>query len=64
MQRAIYWVIGALDICFGKSKSAFEKYVKYKNIVLIEVKVNQVGIWNDNGREYLDVEKGEAYRVG
>ena len=51
-------------ICLSKSKKEFEHYMKYKNTVLIEVVVTRVELWKNNGREYLDINKAEAYRVG
>ena len=54
----------ALNICINKNKEAFERYVKHKNTVLIEILVRRVEIWKNNGREYLDIEKSEAYRIG
>lgn len=51
-------------ICLKKSKKEFEHYIKYKNTILIEVVVNRVELWKNNGREYLNINKGEAYRVG
>ncbi len=41
-----------------------EHFMKYKNTVLIEVAISRVELWRDNGREYLDIDKGEAYRIG
>ncbi len=38
--------------------------MKYKNTVLIEVAVTRVEQWKNNGREFPDIEKEEAYRVG
>jgi hypothetical protein len=51
-------------ICLNKSRKKFEHFIKYKNTVLIEVIITRVGLWKNNGREYLDINKGEAYRVG
>ena len=51
-------------ICLNKSKKEFEQFIKYKNTVLIEVVVSRVELWKDNAREYLDINKKEAYRVG
>lgn len=52
------------NICLNKSRKELEHFIKYKNTILIEVLVTRVGIWKNNGREYLDVKKGESYRVG
>lgn len=51
-------------ICLKKSKKEFEHFIKYKNTILIEVVVTRVELWKNNGREYLNIIKGEAYRVG
>jgi hypothetical protein len=51
-------------ICLNKSKKEFEHFMKYKNTVLIEVAVSRMELWKNNGREYLDIEKEEAYRIG
>lgn len=53
-----------LNTCLSKSKEAFEKFIKYKNTVLIEIQVSRVEIWKNNSREYLDIEKGKAYKIG
>lgn len=51
-------------ICLKKSRKEFEHFIKYKNTILIEVVVTRVELWKNNGREYLNINKGEAYRVG
>lgn len=51
-------------ICLNKSKKEFEHFMKYKNTILIEVVVNRMELWKNNGREYLDLNKQEAYRIG
>jgi len=51
-------------ICLNKIKKEFEQFFKYKNTTLIEVVASCVELWNNNGREYLDINKKEAYRVG
>jgi general stress protein 26 len=56
--------INEKNICLNKSREEFEPYFKYKNTVLIEVVVSLVKLWNNRGREYLDINKHEAYRVG
>ncbi|MDR7857902.1 pyridoxamine 5'-phosphate oxidase family protein [Tissierella sp.] len=56
--------INEKTICLNKNKEEFEKYFKYKNTVLIEVEVCNVKLWNNGGREYLDINKHEAYRIG
>jgi len=50
------------DFCLKNSKG-MSHYLKYKNTVLIEVKINKIGIWK-NGREYIDLIKKKAYRIG
>lgn len=52
------------SICLSKSKKEFEHFIKYKNTVLIEAVITRVELWKNNGREYLDINKKEAYRVG
>lgn len=54
----------AINTCLNKSRSDFEPYLKYKNIVLIEVAIERIKLWRNNGREHLDVSKQEAYRIG
>ncbi|HEX2947890.1 MAG TPA: pyridoxamine 5'-phosphate oxidase family protein [Clostridia bacterium] len=56
--------INERTVCLNKSKENFEQYFKYKNIVLIEVVVSNVKLWNNGGREYLDINKHRAYRIG
>lgn len=56
--------INEKNICLNKSKDKFERYFKYKNTVLIEVVVTRVKLWNNSGREYLDINRHEAYRIG
>lgn len=51
-------------ICLNKSKREFEQFIKYKNTILIEVVITHVGLWKNNGREYLEINNEEAYRVG
>ncbi|NLG90028.1 MAG: hypothetical protein GX494_12630 [Clostridiaceae bacterium] len=48
----------------GSGKEHFKKYMKYKNIVLVEVKANLITLWKDGGREFLDFTRGKAYRIG
>lgn len=54
----------AVTTCLNKSRNDFEQYFKYKNIVLIEVIVKRIALWKNHGREYLDINKHEAYRIG
>jgi general stress protein 26 len=56
--------VAEIAICMNKSKKEFEHFIKYKNTVLIEVVVNRVELWKNNGREYLDINKQEACRIG
>lgn len=49
-------------LCLNKSKE-FEKYFKYKSTVLIEI-TSHAKLWNKNRREFLDIDKQEAYRIG
>ena len=41
------------DYCV-KNDNGMACYMKYKSTVLIEVKINKIGIWK-NGREYIDL---------
>lgn len=52
-----------LDECAHRDEE-FMHWTKYKNTVLIEVEITEVECWNNNGREYLDVQKERSYRVG
>lgn len=45
-------------------EQAFMHWAKYKNAVLIEVNITGVECWNNNGREYLDVQNEKSYRIG
>ncbi|MPM49736.1 hypothetical protein SDC9_96467 [bioreactor metagenome] len=42
----------------------FMYWAKYKNTVLIEVDITEVECWNNNGREYIDVQNKKSYRIG
>lgn len=52
------------SICLNKNKDVFEKYSKYKNTVLIEIVVQHVKMWNNGGRECLDINKQTAFSIG
>ena len=40
------------------------RYVKRKNTVLVEVKIGNITMWNNNDREYINPAQKSAYRVG
>jgi uncharacterized pyridoxamine 5'-phosphate oxidase family protein len=40
------------------------KYVSYKSSVFIEIKIDKIQMWTNNGREYIDVNGKKAYRLG
>ena len=40
------------------------RYVKSKNTVLIEVKIGNITMWSNGGREYINPTTKSAYRVG
>jgi len=56
--------ISEMAICLNKCRQEMEPFIKYKNVVLVEVAVHRAELWKNNGREYLDIAKGEAYRIG
>jgi uncharacterized pyridoxamine 5'-phosphate oxidase family protein len=51
------------EYCIKKC-TGFNHYIKYKNTVLIEVKMNKIEFWNNHGREYIDLNEKTAYRIG
>ena len=46
-----------------KNCPEMDHYCKYKNTVLIEININKIGMWK-KGREYIDLNKKNAYRIG
>ncbi len=52
------------DYCEKKHTGIREYNLKRKNMVLIEIKINKIEIWKNNGREYIDLVEKKAYRVG
>lgn len=42
----------------------FMYFGKYKNSILIKVKITKIEQWINNGREYLEVCNNKAYRIG
>jgi len=50
------------DYC-EKKHTGITHFMKYKNSVFVEVKINKITIWN-KGREYIDLAEKKAYRVG
>ena len=52
-----------LEEC-GHLEKELMYWAKYKNTVLIEVDINEVQCWNNNGREYMDVLNKKSYRIG
>jgi len=46
-----------------KNCSDIYKFTKYKNTVLIEIKINNVEMWI-KGREFINYENKTAYRIG
>lgn len=53
-----------IDFCLLQRHNEFSPFLKYKNTVLIEVEVNRIELWRDHRREYIDLKKNEAYRIG
>ncbi|WP_432664471.1 pyridoxamine 5'-phosphate oxidase family protein [Wukongibacter baidiensis] len=53
-----------IDFCLKHGYEDFKRYMRYKNIVLIQVEPSLITLWRNNGREYLDIDKVKAYRVG
>ena len=50
------------DYCLSKCPE-MKKYGKYKNTVLIEIKINKIEMWK-GGREYININEKTAYRIG
>lgn len=42
----------------------FMYFAKYKNTVLIGIDIHFIEMWKDGGRECIDVDKRESYRIG
>lgn len=53
-----------IHYCLDHGYDDFKKYMKYKNAVLVEVEPKKIGLWKNHGREYLDICKGSAFRIG
>jgi len=50
-----------LDYLLKKPDSPVNHYVKHKNCVFIEVKIDKIQTWTNHKREYVDVNKKEAH---
>lgn len=50
--------------CFALKCPEGSHYAKYKNSVLIQISISKIETWNNGGREYLNLEKKTAYRIG
>lgn len=53
--------------CISRCVNVTESFLsaaKYKNTVLIEITIDKIEMWVNNGREYIDFVKNESYHVG
>jgi len=53
-----------VDYCLENGYESFKRYMKNKTTALIQVEPKLITLWKGNGREYLDLDKQTAYRVG